>query len=216
MADVFTAIASLMWPLLVLAALLLFWRPLARLIGSADITVKVGGQTVTIKQLTDQQSELVADLQREVAQLTQRLAALSVDGAEADGAAPPENARVPAAVLWVDDNPANNAVLIGRLRGDDVRVDLARSTNEGLGRFDEQRHGVVVSDMSRVEDGKTVPDAGVLLLKEVRARAPAVPFVIYTSAGHAFWQQARDAGATEITSSSMVLMEQLRSAGLLG
>jgi hypothetical protein len=97
MADVFTAIAGLMWPLLVLLAVLLFWRPLSRLIGSADITVKVGGQTVTIKQLTDQQTELVADLQRQVAQLTDRLAALS-DGADGAGEAPaPERAPVPTA-----------------------------------------------------------------------------------------------------------------------
>ena len=216
MAEIFTAIATLTWPLLVLAALLLFWRPLARLIGSADITVKVGGQTVTIKQLTDQQSELVADLQREVAQLTERLAALSQG---VDGTPRPEtdtSARVPAAVLWVDDNPANNAVLIDRLRGDDVPVDLARSTNEGITMFDRQRHGVVVSDMSRVEGRETVPDAGVRLLKKVRETDPTVPFVIYTGAGHAFWQQAHDAGATEVTSSPMVLMGQLRSAGLLG
>ena len=29
---------------------------------------------------------------------------------------------VPQAVLWVDDNPANNAVLIDRLRAEGVRV----------------------------------------------------------------------------------------------
>jgi hypothetical protein len=69
--------------------------------------------------------------------------------------------------------------------------------------------------MSRVEDKETVPDAGVRLLKQLRAIEPSIPFVIYTGRGHAFVQQALDAGATRVTSSPMVLMEQMRSAGLL-
>jgi len=218
MAETFTAIATLAWPLLVLSALLLFWRPVARLLGSADVSVKIGGQTITIKQLTDQQTELVADLQREVARLTQQFEVLS-GGADGAREHPPEvvaSPPVPASVLWVDDNPANNAVLIDRLRRDGVRVDLARSTNEGIAQFGRQRYGIVVSDMNRVEDKQTVPDAGLKLVKRVREIDPSIPFVIYAGPGQPYGKQARDAGATEVTASPMVLVEQFRSAGLLG
>ena len=45
MAEILTAVATLVWPLLVLVALLVLWRPLTRLLGTADVTVEIGGQS---------------------------------------------------------------------------------------------------------------------------------------------------------------------------
>ena len=59
-------------------------------------------------------------------------------------------------------------------------------------------------------------DAGLELLRYVREKSPSIPFVIYAGPGLPYGQQARDAGATEVTASPMVLVEQFRSAGLLG
>ncbi|HEY7598034.1 MAG TPA: response regulator [Actinophytocola sp.] len=220
MAETFTAIAALAWPVLVFAALIVFWKPLTRLLGSADVTVEIGGQKVSIKQLNNQQTELVADLQQEVARLSDRVAALSRGqsaGTQQGDARPAlaEPAKVPQAVLWVDDKPENNAVLVDQLRRDGVRVDLATSTAEGMDLFGRRRYGIVVSDMVRVEGRETVPDAGVRLVKLVRAVDPTIPFVVYSGPRQAYARQARDEGATEVTASPMRLLQQCRSAGVL-
>jgi CheY-like chemotaxis protein len=95
-------------------------------------------------------------------------------------------------------------------------VDLVDDTPEALRLFRQNRYGVVLSDMDRKEDGANVSDAGLRLLRAVREADPAIPFVIYCGprAAWTFRQRALAEGATAITGSSMVLAEQLRSAGI--
>ncbi|GAB2498629.1 hypothetical protein GCM10027063_42750 [Promicromonospora xylanilytica] len=72
MADLISAIAALLWPLLVIVLLLLFGRQLlSKLRSSDDVTLEIGGQRLSFKQATDQQSDMITDLQREVAALCQ-------------------------------------------------------------------------------------------------------------------------------------------------
>lgn len=74
MADLISAVASLLWPLLVIVVLLVFGRQLlAKLRSSDDVTLEIGGQRLNFKQATDQQSDMITDLQREVASLKRRL-----------------------------------------------------------------------------------------------------------------------------------------------
>lgn len=74
MADLISAIASLLWPLLVIVVLLVFGRQLlSKLRSSDDVTLEIGGQRLNFKQATDQQSDMIADLQREVTSLKRRL-----------------------------------------------------------------------------------------------------------------------------------------------
>ena len=74
MADLISAIASLLWPLLVIVVLLVFGRQLlSKLRSSDDVTLEIGGQRLNIKQATDQQSDMITDLQREVSSLKRRL-----------------------------------------------------------------------------------------------------------------------------------------------
>ncbi len=74
MADLISAIASLLWPLLVIVVLLVFGRQLlSKLSNSDDVTLEIGGQRLNFKQATDQQSDMITDLQREVASLKRRL-----------------------------------------------------------------------------------------------------------------------------------------------
>jgi CheY-like chemotaxis protein len=73
-ADLISAIASLLWPLLVIVVLLIFGRQLlSKLRNSDDVTLEFGGQRLNFKQATDQQSDMITDLQREVASLKRRL-----------------------------------------------------------------------------------------------------------------------------------------------
>lgn len=74
MADLISAIAALLWPLLIIVVLLVFGRQLlSKLRNSDDVTLEIGGQRLNLKQATDQQSDMITDLQREVASLKRRL-----------------------------------------------------------------------------------------------------------------------------------------------
>ena len=56
MAQTLSSIAALLWPLLVLLALLVFREPLLRVVRSAEKrewTLEVGGQKLSMKQRSD-------------------------------------------------------------------------------------------------------------------------------------------------------------------
>jgi CheY-like chemotaxis protein len=263
-ADLISAIASLLWPLLVIVVLLVFGRQLlSKLRSSDDVTLEIGGQRLNFKQATDQQSDMITDLQREVASLKARLVNLEVVGGanlrERSTELPPyeysqggvdqgstspfttpedaelEGERVPEStpwggpgpnrpahpdrptahsILWVDDHPENNAMLAESWRREGVHVEIARSTSEALHLLEGQAYGLIISDMGRRESGADVPDAGLRLLAKVRASNPATPFVLYGNVGP-FGEDARAAGATQLTDSTFELVEFATSLGLL-
>ncbi|MGH3436675.1 MAG: response regulator [Sciscionella sp.] len=67
-----SAVASLLWPVAVIVLLLIVRRPLMRVILSAEqreFTVKVGGQEVSFGEVSRQQTDLIADLQDQLATL---------------------------------------------------------------------------------------------------------------------------------------------------
>jgi CheY-like chemotaxis protein len=236
MASTISAIAALMWPALILIALLMFRRPLRRVIQSAEQrkwTLKVGGQELGMEELSNQQNAMIADLQKQVSSLNRVLGELarSADLADQDEIqdAPAPGSTLPAgtsatkqpapahAVLWVDDYPENNALLIEQLQRNAVRVDLAKSTAEGLAYLRQRRYGAVLSDMGRTENGANVPDAGMRLLRAMRDSGESVPVLFYTStfAATSYEEEALAGGATVITSSPTVLFENLQALQLL-
>ena len=224
MAQTLSSIAALLWPLLVLLALLVFREPLLRVVRSAEKrewTLEVGGQKLSMKQLSDQQNIMIADLQKQVGVLSARLATLTErplpHSAAEEVAEEADERPAPNSVLWVDDYPENNALIVDQLQRSGIRVDLARSTREGVGLLGQRRYGAVLSDMGRFEDGQQVSDAGLRLLRAVRDKDPSVPFVIYCSTGaaRAYHAEAMAAGATAITDSPVVVTEQLQAFGLL-
>lgn len=87
MSNAISAVASLLWPLIVLAALVVFRNPLARLIRQRDFTVKIAGQELSVNDLNDQQTALITDLQKQVALLEQQVSELT-GGKARPGAAP--------------------------------------------------------------------------------------------------------------------------------
>jgi CheY-like chemotaxis protein len=67
-----SAIASLLWPLIVLAVLVLFRGPLTRVVRSTearDFTIKLAGQEVSVGELHRQQMDMLADLHDQIAAL---------------------------------------------------------------------------------------------------------------------------------------------------
>lgn len=104
-----------------------------------------------------------------------------------------------ARILWVDDDPSNNAKQIDILTRRGVHVTTAVSTSDALQRYDPAAYDVVVSDMGRPEgpNREYVPRAGLELLKQLRARRPAVQFILYTTSrsATAYGDEARADGA---------------------
>ena len=86
-------------------------------------------------------------------------------------------ARTPTAkVLWVDDNPDNNARERAALEAIGVRITLAVSTQQALAAAQSARYDVIISDMGRPPDLQ----AGYTLLAQLRARNLLTPYIIYT------------------------------------
>jgi CheY-like chemotaxis protein len=70
--ETISAVASLLWPLIVLAVLVLFRGPLTRVIRSTekrDFTIRIAGQEVSVGELHRQQMDMMADLHDQVAAL---------------------------------------------------------------------------------------------------------------------------------------------------
>ena len=109
-------------------------------------------------------------------------------------------------LLWVDDHPENNAVLMASLRNRGFIVVEALTTADALDRFTPGGFDTVISDM-----GRDTADAGVTLTERIRARDGDVPILIFCSIGarRIYGPFALRVGATLVTESQSVLMQHL-------
>ena len=225
-ARIIEAIGSLLWPLLV-AVLLIRVIPhipgvvadLRRAMRTRGFTVKVGGVELSVEEATEQLRRQVTDLQTHMAN---QLAAQAVPapggppvppGAEAEAAPAPVPGAERATILWVDDNPDDNALEITKLRDDGLEVLVARTTAEAMDVL-SLRRGVraIVTDLGRSEDGEFRSHAGLALLRQLKEAEQDQPVLVYTSPQRAQLdrQDALEAGATIVTASPTELFAALR------
>jgi CheY-like chemotaxis protein len=220
-ARVIEAIGSLLWPLLV-AVLLIRVIPhipgvvadLRRAMRTRAFTVKIGGVELSVEEATEQLRRQVTDLQAHMAdQLAEPGEVDAAAPAGIDPAAPPVADQGRTTVLWVDDNPDDNALELAKLRDDGVEVLLARSTAEAMDVL-SLRRGVraVVTDLGRSEDGEFRSHAGLALLRQLHEAEQDQPVLVYTSSRRVELdrQDALDAGATVVTSSPVELFAAMR------
>ena len=209
-AQLLEAISRLLWPLFALGLVLAFRPAIAGIIESArsrKFTLKIGGQELTMDEASEQQRNLIADLQRKVAEMRKELAGARAPEA-VDFAAPQAlPARKPSSVLWVDDHPKNNSYFVEQLTKLGVGVDLALSTPEALEKLKRRGYSVLISDMGRAENGKENATAGLDLLAIVRERYPDLPVVFFCSpyAARRYAAEAQRLGARGISSSATEL-----------
>jgi CheY-like chemotaxis protein len=129
----------------------------------------------------------------------------------------PTDARpAPAGLLWVDDHPEHSAVQIDLLQRHQVMVHTARSTDEALESLRKRRYEMVISGMTREENGKSIPNAGLELVRAIRMLDQETPIAIYSNGQPAgmYGPMARDAGANLLTGSWFELAEDLRDRRL--
>jgi len=173
--DLVKAVSEAIWPLIVLVFSIVFVGPLSGLLSSfrgRNLKIKIGDTEIEIGDYIRQQNQLISDIQNKLA----GTASLSPDGVQ--GKSP--GGRV-SRILWVDDNPSNNAFLEERFVTMGIRIDKALSTDEGLRSARTTKYDLVISDMGRNEHGKRVYDAGLKLLQAMREEKNLVPVVIYTT-----------------------------------
>ncbi len=221
LAELLRALATLAWPAIIVILLFLFRRNVRELIESAKsrrFTVKVAGNELTMEEISEQQRNLISDLQQQVVDLQSQLQGLSSGGR---GPAVGEGARILEEgveginrILWVDDEPKRKAMLIQSFQEQGIDVITALSTEEALRKLSRGSRGFdrVITDMGRFESGKFNPFAGIELTRRIRPAYPDIPIILFTSAQSA-WEkreQALAAGVTEVTSSATGLLKLLR------
>jgi CheY-like chemotaxis protein len=208
------AMAALAWPVLggvVLWKLFPFIKDIAK---SRAFSIKVGNMELSVQEATEQLRRTLEDLQKKVEELRSQAGQRSASVASVAPVARPVVA--PRRIVWVDDNPSNNAFEIARLRDDGVEIIELLSTEEAVRKLVAHQFPVraVVSDMVRREDGVYNQKAGIALVQQLRSAGLPVPVFIYCSARAL--QRTRDealaAGANGVTASSVELFELLQEA----
>ena len=169
-------------------------------------------------EVSEQQRGLIADLQKQIVELQAQIEPLL----KSELVPPVEEAGLekllverPSPVqriLWVDDEPRNNAFLVESLREQDIDVVTALSTTEAINIYDPGRFDRIVSDMGRPENGRFNRTAGIDLIKDVRAVDEHVPIFIFTTTRsmNNYKDATLGAGGNGITSSATELLNMLR------
>ncbi|MGK5026113.1 response regulator [Janthinobacterium sp. RB2R34] len=169
------------------------------------------GKEIEVTELSRLQQKSLEDMQQAVTELL--LARTAGDGEKtAASLAGLPTAQKPAAhVLWLDDHPGNNTLLVEQLARNNIQVDLAQSLAQAQVLLQKNRYGLLITDMARLEGGRHAKNAGVRTVREVRLAMPDLPIVVYCSKDTAtsYGKQAEAAGARFITSSGTSLLAQV-------
>jgi len=206
------SIATLLWPVLFAIVVFASRDTIREIFASAKsrkFTIKVAGQELTMEEANDQQTRLVADVQSRLLAVEKRIEALHpgqlFEPTAIVGQSPVRS------ILWVDDNPKNNATLVQHLSERGIKVVTADSTSDGLSKFSAGRFDRIITDMGRTERGDYNPTAGVDLIKAIRERDPAIPIIVYCSwrAAQQHMTETLAAGAKVVTSSPTSVIDAL-------
>lgn len=210
MAETLQAIASLLWPIIVIiliCVLIFMFKPaIAAIIESAKsrkFTIKVGNNELTMEEASKQQQSMITDVQKQLLELRNKLVHNGKSQTFSDVESNIENIKQNSTILWVDDNPKNNSYAVQQLNDMKINVDLALSTTDGLRRFRQNKYPLIISDLGRREENFMNYTAGFDFLKEIRSINPSIPFIIFTTSENVriYMAQAKKLGVTLITSS---------------
>lgn len=175
----------LIWPALILYLSIQFRGAIIALIKppeSGQSTVKIGMGGVEITRIASSVASVAvaAGVQagKEGTDVPQEQIAGSISHAVAAslGSAPSQIAA--RRILWVDDNPPNNALLAKSFRDLGIEVIEVRATDDAVRLLEKSRKfDLVITDMSRPPD----QEAGLTLLQHMREWNVRLPTVIYAA-----------------------------------
>src|SRR5215211_3361750 len=101
--EIITAFAAILWPVIVVLLILLYRSSVRKLIESAEKrewTMEIGGQKLSMKELTTQQTSLIADLQKQLGDLQKQVQTPSGTALTTEQQTPSSDGNRPFAVLW--------------------------------------------------------------------------------------------------------------------
>lgn len=165
------------------------------------------GKEIEVAELSRLQQKSLDDLQEAVTRL---MLAPPHDGDDAVTAM----ASLPTAVkpinnlLWVDDHPRKNTLLVEQLERDNIKVDQAVAGRQALAMLQKKSYDLMITDMARLENGSAIKDAGVHTVREARQLKPELPVIIYCNKDTAalYSSEAEAAGARFVTTSGTSLL----------
>jgi CheY-like chemotaxis protein len=170
-------IAAVIWPLIAAWTVHILHPYLRALLSRDKVTIKIGEMELSAEQAG-------VSLSKQIIELQERMAKLERNVKEDDWRVAASIKTPPRKILWVDDNPENNAIPIQKLIQDGDLVVKARSTSEGLEIATASNFDLIISDMGRTENGNYVPDAGLLLLRALRDSNIPTPLIFLTTRGN--------------------------------
>lgn len=187
---------------------------LSIMIKRADTLVKYesvrlqSGKEIDVAELSRLQQKSLEDMQEAVTGLL--LARTDDDGqpAVATLASLPAAQKPPARVLWLDDHPRNNTLLVEQLARENIKVDLVQSLAQAMSLLQKNQYALLITDMARLEGGQRIKDAGVRTVRDVRQAMPELPVIVYCSKDTvaSYGKEAEAAGARFITASGTSLL----------
>lgn len=182
-----------------------------------EAVVLIAGNELTVQEVNQQVGDFIADLQTQNVEMQNKMRALDSNGSYellSENGAHRQSPRV-RTILWVDDNPKKNSLLIDYLNKLKIEVVTALTTDEAMARLKINKFDRIISDLSRIEDGINLESAGIDLVRKVKRIHPDIPVVIYCSdpAAAEFKSAALGAGASFITPSQTELLEALKLYG---
>ena len=236
LSQLIDSLATIMWPTIVIIILFSFRKNIQALIKSGEsrkFSVRIGDMEVNMDELSKQQGEMIKDLQARINTIQKEVDAIKTPAVKAEGPLESPTEEVTAAdagatafgigvdtdpfdddissILWVDDNPVNNAFLIDSLTYQGVQVTTAPTTQDGLDHFNRGSFNCIITDVNRLEGGLVAnKQAGFELTRAIREQNEDIPIYIYTGkVDEKMRQKAKDLGATGITSSPSELLQML-------
>ncbi len=175
-------------------------------------TAKFGGENLTLQEVSEQLLKKVNDVENQVLNPQPPIKGALTVGTTEETSVTSGKPKVKT-ILWVDDHPKNNSLDIENLEKKGIDVVLSFTTEDALKKLNSSKtFDRIISDMSRRVNGKYEDKAGIDLLKTVRSQGKDTPFLIYCTENSVLRnkQEAIEAGATIITSSSTELMKALQ------
>jgi CheY-like chemotaxis protein len=164
----------LAWPAIVGWAMFLFREPLSAVIGKANSLKLPGGIELTVSQAASAVAAGAA-LGKQAAEQNQPIDPAALEQIATAAARPVTQAAGRRSILWVDDNPSNNASLRNAFERLGIEVATALSTDEAAQKLTERTFDIIISDMGRTDDR----EAGKTLLNHLKAKSIRTPTIIY-------------------------------------
>jgi CheY-like chemotaxis protein len=169
-AALLDSLSKFAWPIIVIVVVLLLLADIRKRIVQGGFSVTIGSMTVSVQQASEILAKQISDLQNKL---------VSIETGRPTPSGPQASLG---RILWVDDNPTNNAFEINRFHEAGYGTILAKSTAEGLKVFDQNRTSIiaVITDMGRTEDDQYRPEAGKTFIEHIRRIDPAIPIIVYS------------------------------------